>query len=85
VLSGGGAVDAFVFIRGGGNDRVADFANNLDKLDLRAMDFASVAAVVAASSDSSLGLLINLATVGGGSVLLSSFTLANLDATDLLI
>lgn len=85
LLSGGASADMFVFARGGGNDRVTDFANNVDKLDLRALDFASVAAVVAASSDSALGLLINLATVGGGSILLSGFTLANLDATDLLI
>ena len=85
VLTGGTQADTFVFGRTAGNDRVTDFANDVDKLDLRAMDFASVAAVIAAASDSALGLLIDLKLVGGGTILLNGFALASLDAADLLI
>lgn len=85
VLTGAGSADTFLFMRAGGNDRITDFANDIDKLDLRVFDFASVAAVTAAASDSGLGLLIDLKSVGGGTVLLSGFTLASLNAADLLI
>ena len=85
ILTGGSSADTFIFGRNAGNDRVTDFANDVDKLDLRAMDFASVAAVVAASSDSALGVLIDLKLVGGGTILLTGVVLSSLDATDLLI
>jgi serralysin len=82
-LTGGTLADTFVFTRGQGTDRITDFANNVDKLDLRAFDFASVAAVVALASASSLGLRIDVP--GEGVVFVSGLTLAALNAADLLL
>ena len=59
-LSGGAGTDTFVFFGRQGTDRVADFLNNVDKLDLRAFDFDGVAAVQALSSAAAFGLRIDV-------------------------
>ena len=43
VLTGGAARDHFVFAPGDGRTRITDFADNVDRLDLTAFGFASVA------------------------------------------
>jgi Ca2+-binding RTX toxin-like protein len=82
-LTGGTQVDTFVFSRNQGTDRVTDFQNGTDKLDLRAFDFASLAAVKALCSASSLGLRIDVP--GEGVIFVAGLTLAQLNAADLLL
>jgi serralysin len=82
-MTGGTEVDTFVFTRGQGTDRITDFVNNVDKLDLRAFDFASVAAVAALASASSFGLRIDVP--GEGVVFVAGLTLATLNGADLLL
>jgi Ca2+-binding RTX toxin-like protein len=82
-LTGGTGADTFVFARGQGTDRVTDFVNNIDKLDLRAFDLVSVAAVVALASASSFGLRIDVP--GEGVIFVQGLTLALLSAGDVLL
>jgi Ca2+-binding RTX toxin-like protein len=82
-LTGGTLVDTFVFSRNQGTDRVTDFQNGTDKLDLRAFDFANLAAVTALSSASSLGLRIDVP--GEGVIFVQGLTMAMLSAGDVLL
>lgn len=82
-LNGGAGADTFVFLRYQGTDRITEFANDVDKLDLRAFDFANVAAVVALASANPLGLRIDLP--GEGVLFVAGLTLAQLNAADLLL
>jgi Ca2+-binding RTX toxin-like protein len=82
-LTGGTGVDTFVFTRGQGTDRITDFLNGTDKLDLRAFDFANVAAVKALASASSFGLRIDVP--GEGVVFVQGLTLTTLSAGDVLL
>ena len=82
-LTGGTLADTFVFSRGQGTDRVTDFLNGTDKLDLRAFDFANLAAVKALASASSLGLRIDVP--GEGILFVQGLTLATLTAGDVLL
>jgi Ca2+-binding RTX toxin-like protein len=83
VLTGGAGGDTFVFYRGQGTDRITDFANNADKIDLRAFDFDNFAQLRALASASSLGVRIDLP--GEGMLYLGVLSLANFDASDVLI
>lgn len=85
VLTGGGAADAFVFTRNGGDDRITDFTDGLDDLDLTAFGFARVGDVRALASDVTGGLLLDLTSVGGGTVLLEGFAKAQLTGDDMLL
>jgi hypothetical protein len=73
----------FVFLRGQGTDRVTDFVNGADRLDLRAFDFASLAAVAALASASTSGLRIDVP--GEGMLFVQGLTLATLTAGDVLL
>lgn len=85
ILSGGAAADTFIFAAGHGHDRVTDFADNVDKLDLRALDVPTLAALVAHSSNSALGLRIDLSDYHGGTILLTGMTVAKLTALDVIL
>jgi len=85
VLSGGGGKDTFQFRRGGGDDRVTDFTNGQDRLDLSAFHLSGFAALNALAADRSGGLIIDLTSLNGGTIFLDGFTKAQLDATDLLL
>ena len=82
VLTGGSDADIFVFAPGDGNDRITDFEDGSDRLDLTALGFASFAAVRAAATDHGGDLLIDLG--GGSSLLIEDFTRAQFDSGDLL-
>jgi Ca2+-binding RTX toxin-like protein len=82
-MTGGTGVDTFVFARGQGTDRVTDFVNGVDRLDLRAFDFANVAAVKAVASANGLGLRIDVP--GEGVLFVHGLTLATLTAGDVLL
>jgi Ca2+-binding RTX toxin-like protein len=82
-MTGGLDADTFVFGAGYGIDRVKDFQNGVDRLDLGDFNFANFAAVKALAADSALGLRIDF---GGGDILvLSGFTNAQFDAGDAII
>jgi len=82
-----GFADTFVYKStvdgGGGFDRVKDFENGTDFIDLQSFGFANFAAVQAISSDTGSGLRID---TGGGDVLfIENFYLASFDAGDVII
>ncbi len=78
VLTDTAGADTFAFARNQGTDRVTAFTNDVDKLDLRAFDFGTVAAVAAVSSASSFGLRIDVP--GEGVIFVVGLTLATLTA-----
>jgi Ca2+-binding RTX toxin-like protein len=82
-ITGGPGADVFVFARGQGTDRITDFVNGADRLDLRAFDFASLTAVAALASPSTSGLRIDLP--GEGMLFVQGLTLATLTAGDVLL
>lgn len=85
---GDGFQDKFVFrsseLGEGGFDRVRDFEDNLDILDLSSFGFANFSTdVLARASDTTSGMRINF---GSGDVLfIEGFEVANFDAGDVLL
>lgn len=78
---GDGVTDIFVFAPGDGWDRVKDFEDGIDRLDLTAFALADADAARALASDAATGLRLDF---GGGDVLfLDGMTKAQLDVTDL--
>ena len=76
VLDGGEGDDTF-FATGEGNDTILDFGNGEDKLDLAAFaDIQSVEDLDIQQQDN--GLVIDLASHGGGTVTLKDFDVADL-------
>ena len=65
-LEGGGGSDAFIFRRGGGSDRILDFAVGEDEVVFMNGLFADADALLAASAQSGDAVLIALG--GGGAV-----------------
>jgi Ca2+-binding RTX toxin-like protein len=84
-LTGGSGSDAFIFTRGAGSDRIGDFTNGLDQIDVSAFALASFAALSTLAADRSAGLLIDLRSLGGGTVLVEGFLKAQLDAGDVIL
>lgn len=82
VLTGGSGVDTFVFLRGGESDRVQDFTDGVDTLDLTSWGFASVEAALGAAGQ--VGAHVVFAFGGGDMLTVEHTTLAALTA-DLLV
>ena len=80
---GDGFRDLFVFDLDSGNDRIRDFENGLDRLDLQAYGFADIGEVRDAASERSSGLKIDLG--GGNDVFIEGMTLAQLTAGDVVL
>ncbi len=76
-LTGGRGADLFVF--DGGQDRVTDFTNGVDKLDVSSL-FDNVDAALASAKLVSGGVLLSAAD--GSTLLLSGFQLSQLDVSD---
>jgi Ca2+-binding RTX toxin-like protein len=85
VLWGGRNADIFVFRRGDGNDRIADFENGIDRIDLRDFALASFAALAAVASNRPAGLLIDLDSFGGDTIMVAGLTKAQFDAGDVIL
>lgn len=84
-LSGGAGADTFVLSLKNGHDRITDFTDGVDRLDLRALD-ATWAAVQAALTDTGPRLRLDLGALGGtGSVTLGLADLAQLGRDDVIL
>jgi Ca2+-binding RTX toxin-like protein len=82
---GGSNSDRFIFTRGDDDDILRDFENGVDKLDLSAFRAGGFSGVAALASNVSGGLLLNLRSLGGGTVYLEGFFKASFDASDALL
>ena len=79
-LVGGPGADTFVFAGGHGDDVIYDFTDDEDRIDLSAFGLAGFDDL-SVSSDSG-SVTIDLTAHNGGSIELSGFEMANLDASD---
>lgn len=84
-LTGGGGPDVFVFGRGHGDDRILDFADTRDKIDLSVFHFANAAAVTSLAFDRPGGLLIDLTSKGGGTIFIDGMTAASFGGADMIL
>ncbi|KPP89546.1 MAG: putative Ca2+-binding protein [Rhodobacteraceae bacterium HLUCCA08] len=79
-----GRTDVFVFASAaqgsGGADRIKDFEDGIDSLDLTAFGFASFSQISALASDTASGMRIDFGD--GDTLLLEGFLKADFDATD---
>jgi len=84
VLVGRGGADAFVFSAGYDADRIADYTDEVDRIDLRDFDFGSFAEVKSLATNTPAGdLSLNF---GDGDVLLiTGFSRASFDAGDVIL
>ena len=89
--SGGGVADAFAdtFVYksaadgGGGFDRIKDFDNGTDVIDLRSFGYAGFGNVLSLASDAGVNMRLDF---GGGEVLyIENFQLVDFDISDVLI
>jgi Ca2+-binding RTX toxin-like protein len=84
-LSGGSEADTFVFILNSGDDRITDFEDTVDLIDLTAFGTSYAAMQSAISDDGSGGALINLDDMGGsGSIHVLGTARALFDGDDFL-
>jgi Ca2+-binding RTX toxin-like protein len=84
-MTGGAGADVFVFeAQAAANyDKVKDFTNGDDKLDLSSFGFGSFADVQALTTDAGWALKLNF---GGGNLLyLEGFALADFDVSDVIL
>ena len=81
--SNDGSVDVFVFEPGNGEDHIIDFADNEDKIDLRAFNLTGFDEL-SLSSNRANNPIIDLSAHGGGTIQLSWFEFEDLDASDFL-
>ena len=81
-LYGNEGGDTFIFGAGHGDDRIFDFTNDEDQIDLSAFSLSGFDELTITSISDSVK--IDLTEHGGGTILLQNFDAANLDATDFL-
>jgi len=75
--------DTFVFTPGGGNDRIGDFTDGEDAIDLTAFTGISGFRDLKVSQDGD-NVVIDLSGDGGGSITLWNFDLDDLDGSDFI-
>ena len=76
------SVDVFVFDAGHGDDRILDFTDDEDQIDLSAFGLSGFDDLTVSSGSGSV--TIDLSEHEGGTILLEGFDIADLDATDFL-
>jgi len=64
---------------------VTGFTDGVDKIDLIAFHVANAAAVLALVRGAPGGMVLDLTSVGGGTVFLAGFATSALDAGDLIL
>lgn len=90
VLTGGTLTDTFVMRAGGGSDRITDFEDGVDRIDLRPfgyrpIDFATVIEPNLSEAGGSTTLL-DLSAIGGNGVLqIEGLSFSDADASDFLL
>ena len=85
-LEGGNGNDIFIFGLQHGDDTIADFTNGEDRIDFNELDLSSHSDVTSAATSKSDGsVLIDLSRFGGGTIILLSFDITDLDASDILL
>jgi serralysin len=82
-LTGGTDADTFVFSLQAGVERITDFANGVDKIELDGFDLSSAADLVSHAAQVGKDLLITLAD--SETLTLVNFKLASLDTSDFLL
>ena len=81
-LTGGGGSDVFVFGPSSGRDRITDFADGSDRINLTGFGFASFADAGTHFATVTGNLMFSL---GGDTLRIDGLTAANLDASDLIL
>src|SRR5690606_6209554 len=82
-LFGEGGSDRFVFAPGGGTDRIKDFQDGTDRIDLSAFGFASVQAAKALATNQQGNVVFDFD--GDGTLIVEGITKAQLSAADLIL
>lgn len=82
-LSGDAGNDVFIFGAGSGHDTIRDFTDGEDVIDISALPTPTVAQDVY-YYDVADGVLVDLAEIGGGTILLRGFDIDDVDASDFL-
>ncbi|MEQ8967680.1 MAG: calcium-binding protein [Azospirillaceae bacterium] len=80
ILTGGSGVDTFIFGSGEGTDRITDFADGVDMIDLTgtsATGFGDLSVVDSGAGDAVVG-------IDGTSILLEGIAVSSVDASDFL-
>ncbi|MFT6911813.1 MAG: Ca2+-binding RTX toxin-like protein [Paracoccaceae bacterium] len=83
ILYGGDAGDTFIFADDFGFDQLRDFQDGIDILDFSALPLGTFENLLSYASDRSSGLRIEFDN--GDGVFISSFFLANFDASDVIL
>ena len=80
-LRGGEGADTFVFAAGHGNDRIGDFTNGEDQIDLTQITGITAFGDLSITADGTTAV-IDLSDYGGGEIRLDNVAVADLDAED---
>ena len=83
-LHGGAGLDEFVFRPEDGNDVITDFTRGEDRIKLQAFPDDAVFDDLTITSDAN-GVTIDLAALGGGTILLQGMDINDLDSDDVVI
>jgi Ca2+-binding RTX toxin-like protein len=84
-LSGGLGADTIAYAAGFGSDVAFGFTNGVDKLDVTAFGFANEQEVIDLARQAGNNVIVDFDVAAGDRVVLGGLTLANFDATDILI
>ena len=83
-LSGDAGNDVFIFSAGSGHDTIRDFTDGEDLIDISALPTSTVAQDVY-YYDVTDGVLVDLAAIGGGTILLRGVDFDDVDLSDFLL
>lgn len=82
-LTGGADADTFKYARKGGLDHIVDFEDTIDRIDLRAMDFAKFGKIDKLARDVGDDMVINFGK--GDKLVIDDFSTDDFDKRDVLI